>query len=110
MKVNIILTVIWAIILTLVCTFFIYKPVVQPVKHIPKFNSGSCFVHNGFLESWEELPDGIVVLRGTESYLVMFKDQANRKAYSGKLGTTITIETLDSGFHDVLCPLSWRNH
>lgn len=112
MKLNLIITLIWAIILTVVYMFWLYKPVVPTVaiKHIPKFSTGSCFVHNGIRESWEELPDGIVTVRGIENYLVMFRDQAERKTAGNKLGTTITIETLDSGFHEVLCPVSWRKH
>lgn len=81
----------------------------QPYQ--PIFHSRECFQHNGMREPWEPTtPDGIVVLRGYEKYLVMFREEAEKTGGGPKYGTPISFETLDSQFHSIECPKSWQDH
>lgn len=62
-------------------------------------------------EPWEPTtPDGIVVFRGYEKYLVMFREEAEKTGGGPKFATAITFETLDTQFHSIACPQSWRDH
>lgn len=77
----------------------------------PKFHSRECFQHNGIREPWEPTtPDGIVVLKGYEKYLVMFRDEAEKTGGGPKWASAISFETMDTQFHSIACPQSWKDH
>lgn len=76
-----------------------------------RFSAGECFQHNGVREPWEEsLPDGIVVMRGYEKYLVMFQAQAEATGGGPKFGTELSYDTMATQFHHIDCPQAWKEH
>ena len=85
-------------------------PTLEPTTRY-RFSSGECFQHNGIREPWEtSLPDGIVIMRGYEKYLVMFTDQAEATGGGDKYGTEISLETMETQFHSIACPKAWKEH
>lgn len=76
----------------------------------PKFKKGDCFQHNGMREPWESnRPDGIIAIVGYEKYLVIFRDEAEKRG-EDKLAAPISFETMDRDFHKIACPPSWKDH
>lgn len=77
----------------------------------PKFIASQCFNLNGIREPWQDNgPDGIVVLRGYNQYLVMFREEAERTGGGTKKGSGVEIEWFDDNHYEVQCPKSWREH
>lgn len=83
-----------------------------PAAPTNKFHRNDCFNRNGIRESWQLSPDGIVVMVGQESYLLMFRGEAERRVGVGgtKSGLPMQIRTFDSGHYKVECPDTWKNH
>jgi hypothetical protein len=85
----------------------------SPVPHLSKFHRNDCFYRNGILEEWElASPHGIIMTVGIESYLVMFRTEAERRVGVG--GTKVAIPekiiTFDEGHYKTDCPKAWREH
>jgi hypothetical protein len=82
-----------------------------PSSYQPKFHANQCFNHNGIREPWETNgPDGIIVMKGYESYLVMFRSEAERRSLGEKVGSPFSIEWFDESHYEVKCPDEWINH
>jgi len=80
-------------------------------SHLPKFKVHDCFHRDGLREPWEgTLPDGIIEMKGYEHYLVMFREEAERRGGQPKWAQTIGIKSFDARHHHIDCPESWRNH
>lgn len=77
----------------------------------PQFHVNDCFQRNGLREPWDtDEPDGIVAMKGTASYLIMFHEEANRKSGGAKVALPLTITTFDATHHKVECPTTWLTH
>lgn len=77
----------------------------------PKFLANTCFNLNGLREPWKHNgPDGIVVMRGYEHYLVMFREEAERRTGGTKNSVEMTFQEFDDNHYEVVCPKSWRSH
>jgi hypothetical protein len=87
-------------------------PIQKPEpSHLPKFKVHDCFHRDGVREPWEgTLPDGIIAMRGYTHYLVMFREEAERRGGQPKWALPLTIELFDSGHHHIACPENWVTH
>jgi hypothetical protein len=82
-----------------------------PQPSLPKFQKNECFHRDGIREPWEgDLPDGIIAWRGYAKYLVMFRDEAEKRGGGPKWTQEIEIETFDNRHHPIACPETWRTH
>ena len=121
---------VWGVILVLVFIFtviaglFALTWLTKPTPHIPivehpiivqqLFQRGDCF--DGLWdkepkESWElvDSPDGIIERVGHNNYLILFRDQAEKRG-GDKIGLSMSIATFDRHHTKVECPTSWRLH
>jgi hypothetical protein len=73
------------------------------------FQRGDCFQLIGHDEDWETIPDGIIERVGNKSYLVIWKDQAEKRG-GDKYGSTIEIKVFDELNEKVPCPETWVKH
>ena len=108
-------------ITVLICTalsIMIYKriqPVVPVVEHPiiveSLFKRGDCFDGLWDKESWElvDSPDGIIERVGHTHYLILFRDQAEKRGNT-KIGLSMSIATFDKHHTKVDCPTSWIMH
>jgi hypothetical protein len=77
----------------------------------PKFHANQCFNRSGIREPWETNgPDGIIIMKGYESYLVMFRSEAERRSGGVKLGLPFPMQSFDESHYEVQCPKEWINH
>lgn len=82
-----------------------------PTPDAPKFHRLDCFHRNGIREPWEgTIPDGIIEQVGYRQYLVMFRDEAERRGGGVKVALPLTIETFDDTHHLIACPPEWHSH
>jgi len=78
--------------------------------YTPTFQRGDCFKLSGQEEEvWDTLPDGIVERVGKHNYLILWKNQAEKRGGT-KYGSTIEIKVFDELNSKVVCPPAWRNH
>lgn len=77
--------------------------------HAPAFKKSDCFNRVGIKEAWEKGPDGIIERVGRESYLVLFRDQADLNG-GDKVAFTLTIKLFDESHILVSCPKTWVTH
>ena len=88
------------------------EQLMQPVPvHIPLFQRGDCFEGNWEREPWEDLstPDGIVEMVGKNSYLVLFRTEAEKRG-NVKRGLPLPIASFDRNHNKVPCPDTWVRH
>ncbi len=77
----------------------------------PKFLTGQCFNRNGIREPWESNgPDGLIVQKGYKQYLVLFRDEAERRSAGEKTGVPAGIDWFDREHYLIDCPKSWQTH
>lgn len=88
------------------------SPILKPESSpLPKFKVHDCFHRDGLREPWEgALPDGIIEMKGYEHYLVMFREEAERRGGGGKWTQPIEISAFDERHHHVACPDTWLTH
>lgn len=78
------------------------------LTNLPRFQSKTCFNLNGIREPWQSNgPDGIVVMRGYENYLVLYREEADRRYAGPKSGVSVPITEFDVTHYEVECPASW---
>lgn len=88
---------------------FASAPVPYPKE--PKFTANQCFNRNGLREPWESNgPDGLIVQRGYKQYLVLFRDEAERRSAGTKVGVPVSIGWFDQEHYVIDCPQSWTSH
>jgi hypothetical protein len=77
----------------------------------PKFHANQCFNRAGIREPWDSNgPDGIIIMKGYASYLVMFRSEAERRSAGEKVGLPFSFESFDETHYEVKCPDEWINH
>ena len=79
------------------------------IPHVAKFERNMCYVENGIREPWQTNPDGIIVTKGYQKYLVMLASEADRLKQD-KIGAEVEIETFDAKHHEAICPTAWLKH
>ena len=82
-----------------------------PSKDAPKFQKHDCFHRDGVREPWESgLPDGIIAWRGYNKYLVILRDETEKRGGGPKWSQELTIAEFDARHHYIACPFEWLNH
>jgi hypothetical protein len=74
------------------------------------FERNMCYVSNGLREPWQTNPDGIIVMKGYQKYLVLPAHEADRVSGGDKIGAEEEIIAFDSNYHQVICPETWLTH
>ena len=77
--------------------------------YVPTFQRGDCFRLVSQDEVWNTIPDGIVERVGNRNYLIIWKEQADKRGGS-KYGSTIEIKVFDELNTKISCPTSWLKH
>lgn len=104
------------LVTTLTVLFLNRAPVTNPnltpseITSQPKFPANTCFNRNGKRESWWPTPDGIVIMRGYENYLVMLNDEADRVHGGNKIGWDAEVKWFEANHYPTTCPENWVKH
>lgn len=98
---------VWFAILVGTTVYLTTENAIIPV-HVPTFQRGDCFRLTGSEEDWQTLPDGIIERVGKHSYLLLWKEQAEK--HGSKYGATLEIKVFDALNTKVECPEAWITH
>lgn len=74
---------------------------------LSSYPAKTCFTYARPREPWESDVQGIIVMRGTTHYLVMDREEADRRSAGKKFGFTVSAETFHREYQPAPCPLSW---
>lgn len=72
-----------------------------------QYPAKTCFTYTRPREPWESEVQGIIVMRGLTHYLVMDRDEADRRSAGKKMGYTVSAETFHREYRPTPCPQSW---
>jgi len=82
---------------------------IETQANVPTFQRGDCFRLVSQDEVWNTIPDGIVERVGKRNYLVLWKEQAEKRGGT-KSGATLEIKVFDELNTKIECPKSWIKH
>ena len=88
-------------------------PIVEnPIIVQPLFQRGDCFNGTKEKEAWEmvDTPDGIIERVGKQSYLILYRNEAERNINTTKVGLTMSFATFDQYHVKAVCPETWVKH